>query len=490
LRRLKYLLVVPNGVGIRNFFCGPFIDLLLESGDIHVWHALSPEGVREFESRWGDRIRWDTLPPIRDGLLERLLRAAKAFGQLYWQRKETSDVQLKRLRPPTRWRPRLVDIAARALGRMGAGPRRVVLLDRLHHAVAARAAHMPAFEEFVREIAPDVVFCAHQKAISAVPAMLAARKLKIPSAAFIYSWDNLPKGRMAVYADYYFVWSAFMKNELLSYYSDVVPERVDVVGTPQFEPYFDDALIETRAAFLNRLNLDPARPVVCFSGDDVHTSPYDPTYLEDLAESLASIPLSTRPQILFRRCPVDRSSRYDAVLARHPEIAVSDPPWKSFSGDWSGVVPTPEDTALLVNVVRHCDVVVNLGSTMAMDFAVYDKPGIYVAYNPRGASPRWNVHDCYRLPHIRSVHELQPVYWARSPEELGELVLHAIRNPGEKRTQRRAWLHRHVLQPMGGASERFAEALRELALGASLCASSGSAENVALGPIRRLASNR
>lgn len=490
MRRLKYLLVVPNGVGIRNFFCTQFIDLLLESGEIHVWHALPPESIAEFQSRWGDRVRWDTLPPIRDRLLERLLRQGKVFGQLYWQRKQGPDVQLKRRRPPSRWRPRLVDIAARAVGRIGAGPRRVALLDRLHHAVAARAAHMPAFEEFVREVAPDVVFCAYQKAICAVPAMLAARKLKIPSATFIYSWDNLPKGRMAVYADHYFVWSAFMKNELLSYYSDVAPERVRVVGTPQFEPYCDDALIESRAAFLKKLNLDPVRPVVCFSGDDVLASPYDPTYLEDLAESLASIPLSTRPQILFRRCPVDRSSRYDAVLARHPDIAVSDPPWKSYSGDWSEVVPTPEDTALLVNVVRHCDVVVNLGSTMAMDFAVYDKPGIYVAYNPRGASPQWNVHDCYRLPHIKTVHELQPVYWARSPEELGRLVLHAIRNPGEKGAERRAWLHRHVLQPMGGASERFADALKELALGERAGASAGPPETVERDSIRRQATSR
>lgn len=278
-----------------------------------------------------------------------------------------------------------------------------------------------------------------------------------------------------------------MKNELLSYYSDVAPERVLIVGTPQFEPYADELLFESREAFFSKLNLDSSRPVVCFSGDDVLASPYDPAYLEDLAELLASIPLPSRPQILFRRCPVDRSARYDEVLARHPEIVVSDPPWKSYSGEWSEVVPTAADTALLVNVVRHCDLVINLGSTMAMDFAVYDKPGIFVAYNPRGASPSWNVHDCYQLPHIKSVHELQPVYWARSREELGQLVLHALRNPGEKRSERRAWLRRHVLQPMGEASERFAAALRELALGVRSQDASRLRETGQHDPIRRQA---
>jgi hypothetical protein len=478
---------MPNGVGIRNFFCSPFIDMLLESGQIHVWHALPPESIVEFQTRWGDRVQWYALPPIRDGLMERLLRQAKAFGQLYWQRKQGPDVQLKRLRLPSRWRSRIVELTARAIGRVGAGPRRVVLLDRLHHAVAGKARHITVFEDFLRELSPDVVFCAHQKALRAVPVMLAARRMGIPSATFIYSWDNLPKGRMAVYADHFLVWSEFMKNELLGYYPDVAPERVRIVGTPQFEPYFDESLIEPRTVFLRKLKLDPARPVICFSGDDVLASPYDPVYLDDLAEAVGSIPLPDRPQILFRRCPVDQSRRYDAVLANHREIAVSDPPWRSYSDkDWSEVVPTYEDTALLVNVVRHCDLVVNLGSTMAMDFAVYDKPGIFVAYNPKGAAPWWNVHDCYLLPHIKSVHELQPVYWARSREELAPLVLHALRNPGEKRAERHAWLHRHVLQPMGEASERFAKTLRELAIGRR--SDAGSSETDQPDPIRRASS--
>jgi len=492
LRRLKYVLVMPNGVGIRNFLCTRFIDLLLESGEVCVWHALPPESIAEFRGLWGERVRWQTLPPIQDGLLERLFRQAKAFAQLYWQRKQGPDPQLKRLRDLRRlrarspWRVRAFESASKAIGRVGAGPRRVALLDRLHQAAAARAKHMRAFEGFLRELAPDLVFCAHQKALQAVPAMLAARNLEVPSVTFIYSWDNLAKGRMAVYADQYLVWSEFMKKELLSYYPDVSPGRVRIVGTPQFEPYADETLVEPRTKFLGRLGLDPARPVVCFSGDDFLASPYDPVYLEDLADAVRAIPLAGRPQILFRRCPVDRSSRYDAVLARYPEIAVSDPPWRAYSGDWTEVVPTLEDTALLVNVVRHCDLVVNLGSTMAMDFAVYDKPGIFVAYNPRGANPLWSVEDCYRLPHIKSVHQLQPIYWAKSREELGDLLLYALRNPGEKSAERQAWLHRHVLQPIGEASERFAKTLRELALGSRLHASSSETDQP--DPIRRASS--
>lgn len=464
MKRLKYAVLIPNGVGLRDFLCNRFVDWLLESGEVCIWHALPPISIAEFQNRWGDRVRWESLPGIRDRLAERLLRKAKTFGQLYWQLKQGPDVQLKRRRPPTGLRTRAVDVTAQIIGKLSAGPRGVVWLDRLHQKAALRAEHTREFEAFLRGYRPDILLCTDQRSLLAVPAMLAARTLRIPSVTFISSWDNLPKGRMPVYADHYFVWSEFMKNQLLGYYPDVRPEQVHPLGTPQFEPYEDEALIEPREKFLGSVGLDPGRPVVCFSGDDVLASPYDPLYLDDLAEELGRIGDGNRPQILFRRCPVDQSSRYDDVLAKHPEIAVSDPSWISAGGGawWSDFVPTRHDTGLLVNVVRHSDLVVNLGSTMAMDFAVYDKPGIYVAYNPRGVSD-WNVHDCYEMPHIKSVHELQPVYWARSRNELGGLVLHALENPREKSEERRAWLHRHVHQPIGKATERLCEGLRRIA---------------------------
>jgi hypothetical protein len=62
------------------------------------------------------------------------------------------------------------------------------------------------------------------------------------------------------------------------------------------------------------------------------------------------------------------------------------------------------------------------------------------------------------------VHRIQPVYWARSPQELGELVLHALKNRYEKREARKAWLDLIVSQPLGSASGRFADEIRKLAL--------------------------
>ncbi|RMH16098.1 MAG: hypothetical protein D6696_19015 [Acidobacteria bacterium] len=458
------VLVVPDGVGIRNFLCTDFVDRLRERGPVSVWHALDPATVGEHGAHLDRGVRWRPLPRFRESLGERVLRQAKVFAQLYWRyREDAGDVQLGVLRPRGRPAAVAVNLLARLLGALAARPRGLSWLERRHAAACRRARHFPRFAAELADLGPaDVVFCTHQRASRAVPALAAARAAGIPTATFIYSWDNLPKGRMAVQADHFAVWSEAMRDELLSYYPEVDAGRVDVTGTPQFEPYFDPALRAPRQEVLGRLGLDPARPVICYSGDDVLTSPDDPTFLADLAQAVARLPAAERPQILFRRCPVDRSRRYDEVLARHPEIAVSDPAWRAAAGDWTAVVPTREDVALLAGIVHHCDLVVNVASTMALDFAILDKPAIWIAYDPPGRS-RPHLDNLYRLPHFRCVHRLEPLYWARSREQLGDLVRRALRRPEERRAARRAWVAEIAHQPLDQASRRLAGALAAIA---------------------------
>lgn len=455
---MKTLLIIPDGTGIRNFLCTPFIEYMLERGPVVVWHDLPEESIGPFQEKWAGRVSWHALPPMHDGRMERLLRQAKIFAQLYWQRRSEPVPGLRR-RSTGGWRTRWLERMARGIGRACAQPGRILWLDRMHLHVASRALHMEDVRHLLKDEKPSVSFCTHQRSWSAVAPMLASQEKGIPTATFIYSWDNVPKGRMAVPADYYLVWSDHMKEELLRYYPDVQAGRVIPLGTPQFEHYFNPGILEPRESFLRRHGLDPALPVVCFSGDDVTTSPHDPVYLAHVAEGIRGLPAGHRPQILLRRCPVDGSGRFKSVVARYPEIAVSDPLWKSAGREheWSRMVPTPEDAALLVNVVAHCDAVINVGSTMAMDFAIMNKPGIFFGYNPPEANGGWDIHRVYQLPHFKSVHRLQPVHWAANPWEVGLVVLHALRNPEEKRAAREAWLRLIVRQPMDQASRRFAD---------------------------------
>ena len=461
---MKTLLILPDGVGIRNFFCTDFMQRLVQEGPVEVWHAVPAEALSIYFGKWASQIRWTQFPPLREYPGERILRQAKLIAQLRWHRHPASDYMLRKLKPVGRLPNWVLGQAAQAIGRVMGSRRGVLWLDRAHERLVAAAGQTRLLETRLARNRPDVLFCTHQRASLAVPVMVAARKLGIPTVNFIYSWDNLPKGRMATHSDYFLVWSELMKRELLCYYPEVTEDRAFIVGTPQFEHYFNPALLESREKFLGKFGLSTNRPVVCFSGDDVSTSPHDPAYLRDLAEALRLFPAEFRPQLIFRRCPADTSDRYRQVLEACPEVVSAEPLWhRPANGDWTHIVPDPADVRMLVNLVRHSDLVVNLGSTMAMDFAIFNKPAIFVRYNPVFDSAGWDVERVYQLPHFETVHRLQPVYWARSKDQLPVLVKRALTEPDELGGARTAWLETIACHPLDSASARCVEALRSIA---------------------------
>lgn len=465
---MKFLLLLPDGIGLRNFILTRFVSLLLEKGEVIVWHALPEHTIQPYQQDSVSRVVWYSLPRHREGQLPFLFRRAKLIAQLHWQDEPGTEVVLKQVvgkgKGLLRWRNQLAETLAKVCGRSHRG---ILWLDRNHARFVESQSYFKKYVEFLKKEAPDIIFCSHQRSEKAVPAMLAARKLGIPTATFIYSWDNLPKGRMAVHADYFLVWSGHMREELFQYYPDVTPARVFVVGTPQFEHYFNPNVIEPRESFLLRYGFDPRRPVVCFSGDDIATSPHDPDYLEDLAVALRFFPVDKRPQILFRRTPTDISGRYASVLRRYPEIISIEPAWINLAdNDWTKVIPTPEDVRLLVNTVRHSDLVVNVGSTMALDFAINHKPAIYLAYPPASwqMGDPWSIEQVYRFPHFNHIGQFNPVYWARSREELPALIQECLSSPHCKEDKRQDWVNFLVQTPLDRASERCAEALERIIL--------------------------
>ena len=168
---------------------------------------------------------------------------------------------------------------------------------------------------------PDLVFCTTQRASQSISALLAAKDLGIPTMAFVYSWDNVPKAMQVVETDYYCVWSDLMKAEVLQYYPFVKESQVFVTGTPQFEPHFDTTLLESRDTFFKQYGLDVNKKYICYSGDDETTSPLDQYYLEDLTKAVRSLnSKGYKLGIIYRKCPVDFTKRYDAVIEANKDI--------------------------------------------------------------------------------------------------------------------------------------------------------------------------
>ena len=108
----------------------------------------------------------------------------------------------------------------------------------------------------LKEEKPDLVFCTNQRPVNAIAPLTAARDLGIPTATFIFSWDNLPKATMVIEPDHYFVWSEHMQRELLQYYPFIQKDQIHITGSPQFEPHFNTELQKPREEFFRENGLD------------------------------------------------------------------------------------------------------------------------------------------------------------------------------------------------------------------------------------------
>ena len=62
---------------------------------------------------------------------------------------------------------------------------------------------------------------------------------------------------------------------------------------------------------------------------------------------------------------------------------------------------------------------------MALDFALYDKPAIYLNYNTV-SSNNWSVEKLYGFEHFKSMPSSKSVYWINKKEEILEVVDNAI----------------------------------------------------------------
>ena len=277
----------------------------------------------------------------------------------------------------------------------------------------------------LQEHQPDLVFCTTQRATQSISALLAAKDLGIPTVAFVYSWDNVPKAMQVVETDFYLVWSDLMKSEVLKYYPFVDESQVIVTGTPQFEPHYDKSLLEKREDFFAQYGLDTTKKYICYSGDDETTSPLDHYYLEDLAHVVRSLNAKGKNLgIIYRKCPVDITTRYDAVLEANTDIiAVLDPIWKPFGKQWNEILPTKEDLAMLHNVCAHSEFVTNVCSSTVFDFLAHDKSCIYFNYEqPQLKKGTRDIGQNYKYVHFRSMPSQNAAVFCTDKKDLEDLV--------------------------------------------------------------------
>lgn len=447
----KVLFIIPDGVGIRNYLYSDVITNLKDKAEIVFWSSLPKEAFQETFTLHDIQVEYKKIELPAENLLTRLYRESATFARLVYNAKKQNNYTILNNwnKNGKGFKLRFLYTFSEKFGNWASKKySRILRLEEKNRSFWSRKV-VDDIKNELQKLQPTSILITHQRIASLMPLCIAAKELGIKVITAIYSWDNLPKARMAVWVDKYIVWSDYMKDEMAIYYPEINQEDVIVTGSPQFEFYFDKQKITSREDFAEKYNLDKNKKWICYSGDDKITSPYDPQYLEDIVKSLDLIAESVRPQIIFRRCPADFSDRYDEVIQKNRNvIKIIDPLWNADSKKrWGAFFPKVADVDMLVNLAMHCDLVINVGSTMAHDFSVFDKPCFYINYDQKNAI-NWSVKTIYSFQHFRSMPNLDAVGWLNSREEISEKIQLALEKPFEIGKDRKEWMKRIVKHPL------------------------------------------
>jgi len=330
-------------------------------------------------------------------------------------------------------------------------------LDKPYYKVIRKTDYYRKCKEQLLKHKPTIVFCTHQRASSGVAPVLAARDLGIRTVCFIHSWDNIPKGVQLIKADEYFVWSTYMKNEMIAHYPFINSSSIKITGTPQFMPYFNDDYKLSRTEFLSQFKLDIDKKYILFSGNDKTTSPNDPIFLSDLCKAV--IKLNKKEDIFritFRPNPIDRNDGFDNVLKKYSDIVTElKPDW--FGSDtfvWNQGGPSKKDLTLLVNTILHSELVVNMGSTMALDAALLKKPSCYINYDVESDFD-WTVKRIYRFIHFKMIKKINPVFWINNRDDVYLVIKDALDNPSKTEKGREQWIKSITQFPIKDTNNRM-----------------------------------
>jgi hypothetical protein len=196
----------------------------------------------------------------------------------------------------------------------------------------------------------------------------AAHRSGLPVAFLPFSWDNLTnRGLIRVSPDRVICWNERQRSEAVDLHG-VPADRVEAVGAPRFDDFFEMQPSTSREQFCAAAGLDPSRPVVLYTCSSNFVAPREVDFV--------------RRWIATLRCATDAQVRGCGVLVRpHPAheeqwegIDFSDLPGTAI---WSHHATMQADQGLF-DSLHHCAAVVGLNTSAMIEAAIVGRPVLTV----------------------------------------------------------------------------------------------------------------
>lgn len=433
------VIVAGRGEVLRNFLFSDTLPRLADEARVTVLSVVDGEDhVGRFRRHTEDVIRLEEFPQPR---LAAYLRALvqNAHDRWQWSAVARNNWELRDRRAVEndgRWRRRLLKKVSRALAWRPA----LRALTALERELAYRLRPTRAFDQLFARLQPDLVFNGSQiHGLAAELPLRVAHRMGIPTAVFIFSWDNLTsQSRIMVPYDEYLVWHQGMRRELLELYPHIGADHVFASGTPQFDFHFKPDFQLSREELCRRLGIDPLRPFVLYTtGIDNHFFE-EHRHVELVAELLGKLDLPARPQLVVRTYAKGTSAAMRLLAERGlPETVFPPVAW-----DEEFQTPRYEDLAVYSSLLRHAAIGINAASTVSLELMCFDKPTINLDFDPPETDLPWALGygRHIRFDHYRPVAASGAVMVASSKDDMARMLRRGLTRPDADSAARRRFL--------------------------------------------------
>lgn len=422
------MLVIARGEAVRNFLYSDTLKVLNENARVTLLSAITDEQTIDRFAPLVDRLvpleaypesaRWTDFSYVLHMAHYRWLdsQAAKYQWQADYQRAKT---RLKRFR--------LIMLKGMALA--VANRTALEALTPLERELAWRLRPTRDFERLFTELQPDLVFnCSHIHGPLADLPMRVAYRLGFPTAAFIFSWDNL-YSRSRIFVPYhdYLVWTESIRQHFFEIYPQTPADHVYVTGTPQFDFHFKPEYHLEREDLCTRLGIDPSRPYILYTTGYSKDFNDEHKILEEVIHFVQETELQPKPQLVVRTYLKGNSP--EMVALSHQDLPDVIFPAVQWERRW--LTPLYEDIFTYTNLLRHTALGINAASTVSLELMMHGKPVINLGFEPPGSRlahwTRFSRHVEYE--HYLPVIQSGAVMVARSIEDLRAMITRGLTQP-------------------------------------------------------------
>lgn len=322
---------------------------------------------------------------------------------------------------------------------------------------------------FIKLISPKILVATYPVTYPEPSLLLAAKKSGIKTVIHLLSWDNITaKGYFQALADKYIAWGPIMEEELIATYG-VQAEDIKVCGVPHFDLYFQPPTpLEDHNNLVNELR-SSTKSYVFYAMSAPRYAPHEVEIIEFLyKESAKSAGKEEAFTIVARPHPsIYKGSFSDpAIPAKLEELrsshglVISTPDLTQRSSmNWS---VRDSDMYELVGLLRHAAVVINSGSTVAVEALALGKPVIITAYDADRELPYdQSAKRLVGYTHLQKLVEAGGVVVVESNKELYDQINAFLLKSDRFIAKRNHALSRQIGDQQGNATAKIAAFLQQ-----------------------------